>query len=102
MKLASFFDIETAAYLIGTTYTVMLPGDYRSKYGVFYTPPVLTERLLDLAEQSGVNWKSAHVLDPACGGWAFLAPSPKRMIATLTHLWQRDYCATNGSRYGFG
>jgi adenine-specific DNA-methyltransferase len=75
-----------AAYLIGTTYTVMLPDDYRGQYGVFYTPPALVERLLDLAEQAGVDWSSARVLDPACGGGAFLAPAARRMVASLSHL----------------
>jgi adenine-specific DNA-methyltransferase len=85
-ELARFFNLDMAAYLIGTTYTVMLPQEYRSQYGVFYTPPVLTERLLDLAEQSGVDWGTARILDPACGGGAFLAPAAKRMLAALGHL----------------
>jgi adenine-specific DNA-methyltransferase len=84
--LARSLDIEMAAYLIGTTYTVMLPDDYRGKYGVFYTPPALVERLLDLAEQAGVDWSSARVLDPACGGGAFLAPAAARIVTSLSHL----------------
>ena len=65
---------EMAAYLIGTTYTVMLPEEYRGQYGVFYTPPSLASRLLDLSEKAGTNWRTARILDPACGGGAFLAP----------------------------
>jgi adenine-specific DNA-methyltransferase len=84
--LAQSLDMEMAAYLVGTTYTVMLPDDYRGQYGVFYTPPALVERLLDLAEQSGVDWSCARVLDPACGGGAFLAPVARRMMASLSHL----------------
>jgi adenine-specific DNA-methyltransferase len=84
--LARSLDVEMAAYLIGTTYTVMLPDDYRGEYGVFYTPPALVERLLDLAEHAGVDWSSARALDPACGGGAFLAPTARRMVAALSHL----------------
>jgi adenine-specific DNA-methyltransferase len=79
-------DIEMAAYLIGTTYTVMLPEDYRGRYGVFYTPPALTSRLLDLAEEAGIDWENAQVIDPACGGGAFLAPVAKRMALFLSTL----------------
>lgn len=84
--LARSLDPEMAAYLIGTTYTVMLPDDYRGEYGVFYTPPALVERLLDLAEHAGVDWSTARVLDPACGGGAFLAPTARRMVAALSRL----------------
>jgi adenine-specific DNA-methyltransferase len=75
--------IEAAAYHIGTTYTVMLPSDFRSANGVFYTPPGLTARLLSLCERAGVDWVRARVLDPACGGGAFLTPVALRMVRAL-------------------
>lgn len=71
-----------AGYVIGTAYTVMLPEAFRAENGVFYTPPSLTTRLLDLATDAGVDWRTARVLDPACGGGAFLAPVAAR-IATI-------------------
>ena len=83
-------DIETALYIISTVYTVMLPKDYRTRYGVFYTPPVLTKRLLDLVEQAGINWASSKVLDPACGGGAFLAPVAIRMAKSLAVMTPGD------------
>ena len=85
-RLAASLDYQMAGYLIGTTYAVMLPDDYRSKHGVFYTPPALVERLLNLAEQAGVDWSTARVVDPACGGGAFLAPVAMCMKAALSHL----------------
>jgi adenine-specific DNA-methyltransferase len=48
---------------------------------VYYTPPALTERLLDLVEEAGVDWGHGRVLDPACGGGAFLVPVAQRMLA---------------------
>lgn len=71
---AAKFDAETAAYQIGLTYTSMLPADHRGEYGVFYTPPALTARLLDQVTAANVDWAKCRVLDPACGGGAFLAP----------------------------
>ena len=73
-----------AGYLLGSTYTAMLPDRFRADYGVYYTPPALCERLLDMAEQAGeLDWTTARVLDPACGGGAFLSPVAERMLTAL-------------------
>lgn len=72
-----------ASFLVGTLYTEMIPSKTRSEYGVYYTPPALCERLLDMVTQVGVDWRSARVLDPACGGGAFLAPVSRRMLKAL-------------------
>ncbi len=53
---------------------------------MYYTPPALTERLADMAEEAGTNWQTAHVLDPACGGGAFLLPVALRMRKAVQHL----------------
>jgi len=42
--------------------------------------------MLDMAEKSGIDWKGARVLDPACGGGAFLLPAAMRIRAALAHL----------------
>lgn len=59
-------------HFLTSLYTTLLPGKERSALGAFYTPPALTQRLLDLADEGGVDWSSARVLDPASGGGAFL------------------------------
>lgn len=69
-----------ASYSVGLLYTELLPADVRSARGTYYTPPALAERLLDLAAGEGVDWSSVTVLDPACGGGAFLLPSAVRML----------------------
>lgn len=71
---------EIAAYEIGLTYTALLPSAYRSANGIYYTPPALTQRLIELASETGVDWKDCRVLDPACGGGAFLAPVARHMM----------------------
>lgn len=65
-------------------YTTLLPGKERSSLGAFYTPAALTQRLLDLATEGGVDWKTARVLDPASGGGAFLLEAAVRMRDSLT------------------
>ena len=69
---ASFLEPTNASHQIGMIYTVMMPDKLRAELGAYYTPPVLCERLLDMATEAGVDWRSARILDPACGGGAFL------------------------------
>lgn len=78
-------DPRFAAHLAGVIYTTALPEAYRAAHGIFYTPPPLVDRLLTMAEDASVDWSSAHVLDPACGGGAFLVGAALRMVTALKH-----------------
>lgn len=78
-RLVASFPVEDAGYLIGSIYTVMLPSGLRSELGAYYTPPPLVSRLLDQAEGAGFDFGMGSVIDPACGGGAFLAPVALRM-----------------------
>ena len=80
---ATKLDVLDAGYLIGSLYTGMMPKRVRAQLGAYYTPPALRERLLDLATGAGVDWRTAKVLDPACGGGAFLTPVARRMAASM-------------------
>ena len=80
---AAGLNVLDAGYTIGVLYTALMPDRFRARLGAYYTPPVLCERLLDMATEAGVDWRSARVLDPACGGGAFLAPVAHRMAASL-------------------
>lgn len=79
-QLIAQFPPEDAGYLIGSIYTVMLPTSIRSKLGAFYTPPPLVSRLLDSAQQAGIDFSKNSIIDPACGGGAFLVPVALRII----------------------
>ena len=76
-------DLCRVAYLVGTIYGMALPSAHRASHGIFYTPPELAEQLLLMAEDAGVSWNTARVLDPACGGGAFLLPVLRRMINSM-------------------
>lgn len=80
---AAQLDAETAAYQIGLAYTGMLPANHRGTHGIYYTPPALTAHLISQATEAGVDWASARVLDPACGGGAFLTPVARQIIEAL-------------------
>ncbi len=73
----------SAGFKIGEIYTALLPAEFRARHGVFYTPPALTHRLLDLASKAGVDWTRAYVLDPGCGGGAFLTPVALKVLSSL-------------------
>jgi adenine-specific DNA-methyltransferase len=75
--------IDEAAYFLTGLYTALLATRERGALGAFYTPPSLASRLLDMAEEQGVDWTCARVLDPASGGSAFLLPVAQRMITIL-------------------
>ena len=80
---AAQLDAEPAAYQIGLAYTGMLPAEHRGTHGIYYTPPALTARLIAQATEAGTDWTTARVLDPACGGGAFLTPVAQRIIEAL-------------------
>lgn len=82
-----------ACYQISATYTALLPTSLRSEWGAYYTPPALTERLLDMAGEAGTDWTTARVLDPACGGGAFLLPVALRMRQAMPGLTSSAFIA---------
>lgn len=89
-QLARSIGIEAASlpllegcHFLTSLYTALLPSKQRSDLGAFYTPASLNKRLLDLAEEGGVDWTTARVLDPASGGGAFLLEAASRMRSAL-------------------
>lgn len=85
-KAAGKLELIAASYELGNVYTAILPEQMRSGQGIFYTPPALTNRLLKISEKAGVDWRTARVIDPACGGGAFLTPVALKMAAALKNL----------------
>jgi adenine-specific DNA-methyltransferase len=76
-------DPSEVAQLAGVIYTTALPDAYRATNGIYYTPPRLVDRLLSMVEDASIDWTKARVLDPACGGGAFLVPIALKMVAAL-------------------
>lgn len=74
-----------ACYAVGSLYSTLLPEAFRAQHGIFYTPPALVDCLLAMAEEAGIDWRSARVLDPACGGGAFLVGVALRMMGALAN-----------------
>lgn len=79
-EIASQLPVDEALHLVTSLYPILLPPSTRSELGAFYTPPVLVNRLFDSAEEEGLDWRTARILDPATGGGAFLFQAVRRMI----------------------
>lgn len=90
LRLMSFEDMT---YAVSSIYALLCSEDYRRWQAMYFTPPVLTARLLDELERDRVDFATARFLDPACGGAAFLVPIARRILAARR---ARGYKKTDG------
>jgi adenine-specific DNA-methyltransferase len=83
----AFVALPTAesGFLIGQLYTALLPDGLRKALGAFYTPPALVDRLLELVALTGFDWRNGRIIDPACGGAAFLASVAPMLVQRSSH-----------------
>ena len=96
-ELAALPVVEASA-LLGRLYTQALPGPHRTANGIFYTPPILVDRLLSKAEMAGHDWATERVLDPACGAGAFLVQMAQRTATAMSGADPAILLAGIGSR----
>jgi adenine-specific DNA-methyltransferase len=75
--------VGMAAAAIGRLYCDLLPSSHRRTNGIYYTPSPLVARLLDQAEAAGHDWGTGKVIDPSCGGGAFLIDAARRILLAL-------------------
>lgn len=95
---AARLPIIEGLHFVTSLYPALLPARERSTLGAFYTPPVLSTRLLERATEAGLDWRTARVLDPAAGGGAFLFHSALRMREALADCEPALALAQMGSR----
>ncbi len=76
-------DFLEATYWLSSAYAMLADEGYRKRLAMFFTPPSLTEGLLDDLTKQGADFSRESFMDPACGGAAFLAPIAQRMRALL-------------------
>ncbi|WP_301275632.1 class I SAM-dependent DNA methyltransferase [Dechloromonas sp.] len=75
-------DLITGAFWLSSAYAALLPKEKRKSSAMYFTPPRLTARLLDCVE-ARIAIESGPLIDPACGGGAFLAPAAIRIVEKL-------------------
>lgn len=85
-QVSSFVDwlctcstFEEAAYWVATAYATLVGDETRTQRALYFTHPVLAERVIDDLLSQGASLIEDHWHDPACGGAAFLVPVALRM-----------------------
>jgi adenine-specific DNA-methyltransferase len=63
-----------AAFWLSSLYACLVTEKSRQGRSLFFTPPELSRRLIENLSAQGIDFAKARVIDPACGGAAFLAP----------------------------
>jgi adenine-specific DNA-methyltransferase len=81
-KWLSESDLITGAFWLSSAYSTLLPNEKRKSSAMYFTPPRMTARLLDCVE-ARIAIESGPLIDPACGGGAFLAPATIRIVEKL-------------------
>lgn len=76
----SKLELLTGAFWLGSAYANLAGSEARKQQSLYFTPPYLASRLLDNATESLLQGK---IIDPACGGAAFLAPAAERVANEL-------------------
>ena len=74
---------EEAAYWVATAYATLVGEETRTQRALYFTHPVLAERVIDGLLSQGASLLEDHWHDPACGGAAFLVPVALRMRNAL-------------------
>jgi adenine-specific DNA-methyltransferase len=74
---------EEAAYWVATAYATLVGEETRTQRALYFTHPVLAERVIDDLLAQGASLTDDHWHDPACGGAAFLVPVALRMRSAL-------------------
>lgn len=70
-------------YKISALYMLLMPDSRRRKLSAYFTPPYICEYIIKRLSEYGVSFSSARVLDPACGGAAFLLPVIEKIFYDL-------------------
>lgn len=80
-------------YSASLVYALAQPPARRKRLAMFFTPPSLSQYVLDRVEQFGVDFPNSRFIDPAAGGASFMGPiahrklmqgeAPKSIVDTL-------------------
>jgi len=72
-----------AAYWLATAYAILVGDKLRTERALYFTPPLLANRVINKLVEHGASLTTQHWHDPACGGAAFLVPIAQRMATAL-------------------
>ena len=67
-------------YTASLVYALSQPARRRRNLAMYFTPPKLSEYVLDRIEAFGANFATQSFLDPAAGGASFIGPIAQRQL----------------------
>lgn len=70
--------LDEKFYRVSALYMSLMSQGRRKRLAAFFTPPHVGNALIERLEVHGLNSAKARILDPACGGAAFLVPLCQR------------------------
>ncbi|MGM0694936.1 MAG: HsdM family class I SAM-dependent methyltransferase [Pseudomonadota bacterium] len=79
LKWLKELNLEYAAYWVGSFYSNLIPSEIRKRQANYFTPPPLTNRLLNKINGGEKSLLFGKIIDPSCGGAAFLIPALLRL-----------------------
>jgi adenine-specific DNA-methyltransferase len=75
--------LQEAAYYVSCVYAGLCDTDLRRDFAMFFTPPALARHIVEQAERSAGSIQDMRLMDPACGGAAFLLPAVAKLRSVL-------------------
>jgi hypothetical protein len=79
----SAMNVKDAGFWLSSAYSHLVQAKRRQRQAMFFTPPILGDRMLDDLDAAGISWTDAKIIDLACGGAAFLGPAALRVADAL-------------------
>ncbi len=76
-------EFSGSAFWLSSAYALWVDEDVRHDRAMFFTPPILSTRLINDLVNNGASFTKDVFMDPTCGGAAFLAPVAIRMRREL-------------------
>lgn len=73
-------EILIGAFWLSSAFAALIAKEQRKASAMYFTPPYLSNRMLDNA---GQHLFTGKIVDPACGGAAFLAPAALRIAKEM-------------------
>lgn len=76
-------NLNDAAYWLATGYAILVGKPRREAYSMYFTPPLLADRVISSLIAHGASLVDQTWHDPACGGAAFLVPVAQKMESAM-------------------
>ena len=76
-------DFQEGAFWLSSAYAIWIGDENRRSQAMYFTPPDLSDRIIEDLKSHGASLTNHVWMDPACGGAAFLAPVAIQMAAAL-------------------